>query len=55
LNGRILHLLYGDELAEVQQGSIVTRMQPYEVKIFCTSARFETKRTKGRDYTDAGE
>ena len=55
LNGRTLHLLYGDERTEVQQGGIVTRMQPYEVKIYCTSARFETKRTQGRDYTDRGE
>ena len=55
LNGRTLHLLYGDEQAEVQQGGIVTRMQPYEVKIFCTNVRFETKQTKGRNYIDTGE
>ena len=55
LNGRTLHLLYGDERATVQNGRIVTRMQPYEVKLFSTSSRFETKRTKGRDYADAGE
>lgn len=55
LNGRTLHRLYGDERATVQNGRIVTRMQPYEVKLFSTSSRFKTKRTKGRDYADAGE
>ena len=55
LNGRTLHQLYGDEQAVVRRGGIVTRMQPHEVKLFCTSPRFKTKRTKGRNYTDAGE
>ncbi|HJN89537.1 MAG TPA: hypothetical protein QGG93_04310, partial [Verrucomicrobiota bacterium] len=55
LNDRTLHLLYGDEKTVVRSGGIVTRMQPYEVKVFCTNPRFETKRTKGRDYVDAGK
>ena len=55
LNGRALHLLYGDEKTVVRSGGMVTRMQPYEVKVFCTSPRFETKRTRGRDYVDAGK
>jgi len=53
LNGRTLHLLYGDEKTVVRSGGIVTRMQAHEVKLFCTSPRFETKRTRGRDYVDA--
>ena len=55
LNGRTLHQLYGDKQAVVRRGGIVTRMQPHEVKLFCTSPRFKTKQTKGRNYTDAGE
>ena len=53
LNGRTLHLLYGDEKIVVRKGGIVTRMQAHEVKLFCTNPRYETKRTKGRDYVDA--
>jgi hypothetical protein len=55
LNGRTLHLLYGDEKTVVRKGGIVTRMQAHEVKLFCTNPRFETKRTMGRDYVDAGK
>ena len=55
LNSRALYLLYGDEKTVVRSGGIVTRMQPYEVKVFCTNPRFETKRTMGRDYVDAGK
>ena len=51
LNGRTLHQLYGDKQAVVRRGGIVTRMQPHEVKLFCTSPRFKTKQTKGRNYT----
>ena len=40
LNGRTLHQLYGDKQAVVRRGGIVTRMQPHEVKLFCTSPRF---------------
>ena len=55
LNGRTLHLLYGDEKVIVRKGGVVIRMQPYEVKVFCTNPRFETMRTIGRDYVDAGK
>ena len=55
LNGRTLHLLYGDEKVVVRKGGIVTRMQGHEVKVFCTNPRFETKRTEGRHYVDAGK
>ena len=55
LNGRTLHLLYGDEKTVVRKGGIVTRMQAHEVKLFCTNPHFETKRTMGRDYVDAGK
>ena len=40
LNVRTLHHLYGDKQAVVRRGGIVTRMQPHEVKLFCTSLRF---------------
>ena len=53
MNARTLHLLYGDEKIVVRKGGIVTRMQAHEVKLFCTNPRYETKRTKGRDYVDA--
>ena len=55
LNGRTLHLLYGDEKVIVRKGGIVTRMQGHEVKVFCTNPRFETKRTEGRHYVDVGK
>ena len=38
-NGRALHLLDGDEQIQVADGNIVTRMQPYEVKLFSTRRR----------------
>ena len=42
LNGRTLHQLYGDKQVVVRRRGIVTRMQPHEVKLFCTSPRFTT-------------
>lgn len=50
LEGRSLKLLYGKETAQVQQGGFVTRMQPYEVKLFSTNERYATPRLDGRDY-----
>ena len=38
VNGRELHWLSGDEKVQVSDGNIVTRMQPYEVKLFSTRA-----------------
>jgi hypothetical protein len=50
LDGRELHLLYGDEPVTVSAGEITTRMQAYETKIFSTSRRFEAQRREGRDF-----
>ena len=50
-NGRTLELLYGAETAVIRDGSLVTRMQPHEVKLFATQAdRFESSRLVGRNY-----
>jgi hypothetical protein len=50
LEGRELVLLYGDEMARVTDGEIVVRLQPKEVKVFCTSRTFESPRREYRDY-----
>ncbi len=51
LNGRELSLLYGDETTRVSAGRLVTRMQPFEVKLLATNkAKYESKRTAGREY-----
>lgn len=54
LNGLTLHLLYGSEKNVIKHGNLVTRMQPYEVKIFCTNPLFETDQINGRGYIDSG-
>jgi hypothetical protein len=50
LNGRKLHLLYDGETAEVADGAFVTRMRPYDVKIFSTTQEVATTRLTGRDF-----
>lgn len=50
IDGRPLYLLYGEENAVVEKGRFVTRLQPFQVKTFCTSRRFETARRAGRAY-----
>ena len=50
LNGRNLHLLYSEEIVSVNHGDFITRMLPFEVKVFATSRNFETKQQNGRDY-----
>ncbi len=45
-----LELLYGVEVADVENGEFVTRLMPFEVKIFATSRRWETPRREGRAY-----
>lgn len=53
VNGRSLYQLYGDESATVTDGNLVTRMQPYEVKLFSTRKEaFETKWRDGRDFVE---
>jgi len=50
LSGRRLELLCGSESAEVERGGFVTRLQPYEVKVFATSRKWEPAPRRGRDY-----
>lgn len=50
LNGKDLHLLYGDESITVTAGEITTRMQGYETKVFSTSRRFEASQREGREF-----
>lgn len=49
--GREFHLLYGDETVKfTDEGELMTRMQPHEVKLFATSHKWESPRRSGRDY-----
>jgi len=50
LDGKTLHLLYGEEKAVVRKGELVLRMQPYEVKVFSTDPKRENPQRKGRDF-----
>ena len=50
LNGRTLHLLYGNESAEVADGAFVTRLLPNEVKVFSTTVEAATTRLTGRNF-----
>ncbi|GMW01834.1 MAG: hypothetical protein AMXMBFR84_29710 [Candidatus Hydrogenedentota bacterium] len=50
LEGRELFELYGNEKRVVTAGEIVTRIQPREAKVFCTSRVYEVPRGAGRDY-----
>lgn len=45
-----LELLYGAETAEVREGEFVTRLLPYQVKIFAGSRKWEAARKAGRDF-----
>ena len=48
---RPLHLLYGEETVTPDaQGSFITRLQPHQVKVFCTDRSFEAALREGRDY-----
>ena len=50
INGTTLELLYGAEEIDVRDGRMVTRMKPYEVKLFATSRKWETDKRAGREY-----
>ena len=50
IEGRDMALLYGAETAHVSGGEIVVRLQPKEVKVYCTGKTFETARRDHRDY-----
>jgi hypothetical protein len=49
-NGSTLYEMYGTDEATVDQGDLVVRMKPYEVRLYCTSRTFETTHRNGRDY-----
>jgi hypothetical protein len=50
LNGMDFVLLYGDERVTINHGELVTRLTPYEVKVFATSRRWESDRQVGRGF-----
>jgi len=50
IEGRELVLLYGIETATIRHGELITRMQPFEVKVFATGRKWETKRRNGRKF-----
>ena len=54
LNGMDFVLLYGDESVTINHGELVTRMKPYEVKVFATSRKWGSDRQAGRDFGSEG-
>ncbi len=52
LNGTEFVELYGDEKTAVSDGGLVTRMQPFEVKLFATHRKWETNQREGRDFAE---
>jgi hypothetical protein len=52
LNGTEFVELYGDEEATVLGGSFVTRMRPFEVKLFATHRKWETTQQEGREFAE---
>ena len=52
LNGTEFVELYGDEKTAVTEGSFVTRMRPFEVKLFATHRKWETNQREGREFAE---
>jgi hypothetical protein len=52
LNGTEFIELYGDERTTVSDGSFVTRMRPFEVKLFATHRKWETTQQEGREFAE---
>lgn len=50
LEGRTLHQLYGDETQTVKRDGFATRMQGYEVKVYCTNPIYRSSSEGGREY-----
>ncbi|MEW6237397.1 MAG: hypothetical protein AB1656_18600 [Candidatus Omnitrophota bacterium] len=50
LEGQTLELLYGNDQAVIKHGALLTRMKPYEVKVFASSRKWETANRTGRDF-----
>jgi len=52
LEGQTLELLYGNDQAVIKHGALLTRMKPYEVKVFASNRKWETANRNGRDFTE---
>ena len=52
LNGTEFVELYGDEKTSVSEGGFVTRMRPFEVKLFATHRKWETHQQEGREFAE---
>ena len=52
LNGIEFVELYGEEKTTVSDGSFVTRMRPFEVKLFATHRKWETAQREGREFAE---
>ena len=50
LNGTEFVELYGDEKTTVSEGAFVTRIRPFEVKLFATHRKWETNQREGREF-----
>lgn len=51
LTGKQLLQLYGTEAASVREGGFITRLKPWEVKLFATDRSYESALRKGREFT----
>ena len=52
LNGTEFLELYGDEKTTISEGGFVTRMGPFEVKLFSTHRKWETNQREGREFAE---
>lgn len=50
LNGYKLLELYGEDEVLVRNGKFITRLKPFEVKVFATDRKWEAINNKGRNY-----
>jgi hypothetical protein len=54
-DGQKLQELYGVDEPTVDHGDITVRLQPFEVKLYSTTRRWESSRRTGRDYISPRE
>ncbi len=52
INAQKLELLYGQEVVVIERGQMVTRLKPYEVKVFASDRRWESPDRSGRDFIE---
>ena len=52
LNGTEFVELYGEEKTTISEGAFVTRMRPFEVKLFATHRKWETDQREGRAFAE---